>query len=152
MNYEYADITVDISAILHDRNYLGNNGCKPISNFQFSTFNFSKYSLIQSAINIGRFKRLPSFFMLFIESLILNEGLYFLSYSAKLFPLIRLSDLTSIGITVNLLAIKKSTSALLPLLLQILFVQKYKYLTTNHTLSHKNVIFITLYGYRTRFF
>lgn len=117
MNYEYADITVDISAILHNRNYLGNNSCKPIFNFQFSTFNFSKYSLIQSAINIGRFKRLPSFFMLFIESLILNEGLYFLSYSAKLFPLIRLSDLTSIGITVNLLAIKKSTSALLPLLL-----------------------------------
>lgn len=37
-----------------------------------------------------------------------------LSYSSKHFPLIRLSDLTSIGITASLLAIRKSTSALFP--------------------------------------
>ena len=35
-----------------------------------------------------------------------------LSYSSKHFPLIRLSDLTSIGITANLLEIRKSASAL----------------------------------------
>lgn len=37
-----------------------------------------------------------------------------LSYSAKLFPLIRLSDLNSIGIIASLLEIRKSASALFP--------------------------------------